>query len=152
MNLFRIRGVVLNNYDLGEQDKIVVFYTPSGMLKVVARGARRIKSRFAPAVHLPSYSDLLIYRKKQASMGTLTDCRIRYLFPAIRKDILRFAYACYLAEIFFSFLQEEKGSEKLFYLLLKTFFILERAKKENFPVLVLSFKLKFLYLWVILLS
>jgi len=146
MNLLKTQGLVLNNYDLSEQDKIVVFYTPSGMLKVVAKGARRVKSRFAPMVHLPSYSDLLIYKKPASGMGTLGDCRIRYLFPEIRRDIFRFAYASYLAEIFLSFLKEGKKNKGLFYLLLKTLFLLEWEKRENFRILTLSFKLKFLRL------
>ena len=56
MNILKTRGIVLKDYELFEQDKIVTFYTQDfGMLKVVAKGARKIKSRFSAVVQFPSY-------------------------------------------------------------------------------------------------
>lgn len=147
MNTLKTRGIALRDYELSEQDKIVTFYTRNrGVLKVVAKGARKIKSRFAAAVQFPSYVDIFVYNSKSSGMGTLTDCSRRYLFPAIKKDIIRFAHASHVAEILLSSLKEEQGNEALFRLLLRVFFLLEKERKDNFEILTSSFKLKLLHI------
>lgn len=146
MSLIKSSGIVLRDYDLSEQDKIVVFYTLKfGLIRVVAKGARKIKSRFAPAIQFPSYTDLLIYRGRNSSLGTLSDCRIRCSFSRIREDILRYAYASYLAEIFLSFLEEGGAASSLFYMLVKALSLLEKGERENFKILISAFGLKFLH-------
>ena len=147
MNILKTRGIVLKDYELFEQDKIVTFYTQNfGMLKVVAKGARKIKSRFSAAVQFPSYVDILVYKKEGTGMGILTDCGVRHLFSKIRKNILKFAYASYLAEILLSSLKGTQVNEELFYLLLRVLFFLEQGKKEDFEMLISSFKLKLLHI------
>lgn len=146
MRFLKTGGLVLTGFDLMEQDKIVVFYTPSGMLKVVVKGARRIKSRFAPLVSLPCYAELLIYRKRESEMGILTDGKIKHLFPGIRGDIFKFAQANHLAEVVLFSTREGKEDREIFDLLLKTFFMIEREKRENLEIVSLAFKLKFLHL------
>ena len=145
MNFIKTKAIALRDYKLSDQDKIVTFYTFStGLIKVVAKGARRIKSRFAPIAQFPSYSDILIYRKNPTKMGILTECSIKSLFPKIREDILRFAYASHLAEIYLSAIKEEQINKELFYLMLNTLFLLEKEKYENLKILLSSSKLKFL--------
>lgn len=145
-NLLKTPGIALKDYELSEQDKIVVFYTrDQGMLRVVAKGARKIKSRFAAAVQFPSYVDIFVYRKKLSRMGILTDCKRRYLFPGIKGDIFKFAYASHLTEILLCSIKEE-ANQSLFFLLLRIFFLLEKRKKEEFEALVSCFKLKLLHI------
>ncbi len=147
MNILKTRGIVLRDYELFEQDKIVTFYTQDfGMLKVVVKGARKIKSRFSAVVQFPSYIDILVYKKKGTGMGILTDCGVRHLFFKIRKNILKFAYASYLAEILLSSLKESQVNEELFYLSLRVLFSLEQGKKEDFEMLISFFKLKLLHI------
>ena len=146
MTFLRTPAVVLRDYELSEQDKIVVFYSlKSGLIKVVVKGARRIKSRFAPAIQFPSYNDLLIYKKENSTLGILSDCKVRCSFPKIRKDILRFAYASYVAEVFLSFLEEGETSGNLFYLLVEALSQLEQGEKKDFKSLICAFGLKLLY-------
>lgn len=147
MNFIKTQGIALRDYELSEQDKIVAFYTfQCGLLKVVAKGARKIKSRFAAAVQFPCYSDILIYRKKTTGIGVLSECRIKHPFPKIREDILKFAYASHLAEIYLSAVEEEQINKELFYLMLRILILLEKEKKENLKILISSFKLKFLHI------
>jgi len=147
MHIFKTRGIALKNYDLSEQDKIVIFYTQDyGILKAVAKGARRIKSRLAGLVQFPSFVDILIYRKKPFHLGIIGDCNTRYLFPEIRKDILKFAYASYVAEILLFSLKEGEANKDLFYLLLRALFLIEHKQRDKFEPLITSFKLKLLYI------
>lgn len=145
MILYKTEAVVLRDYDLGDQDKIVVFYSPKyGKIKVVAKGARRIKSRFAPLVQLLSYDILLIHKNGEKSLDTLNEGEIKYYFPEIKKDLLRFAYSCYLVELVDKFVGEREPHPFLFQLLLKTLFLLEKGSKYTLNLLMRSFELKLL--------
>ncbi|MFQ5835482.1 MAG: DNA repair protein RecO [bacterium] len=145
MNLYKTEVIVLRDYDLGEQDKIVVFYSRRyGKIKVVAKGARRIKSRFAAQVQPPSYDSVVIHRATRSGLDTLSECKINYPFIGIRKNLLRFAYSCYLAELIDKFLGEEQPNSHLFELLVKTLFYLERIPKENLSLLMRSFEMRLL--------
>ena len=145
MSLFKTYAIVLRDYDLGEQDKIVVFYSRRyGKIKVVAKGARRIKSRFAAQVQPSSYNTVVIHKATRSGLDTLTECKINYPFIGIRKNLLRFAYSCYLAELIDKFLQEEQPNSHLFELLVKTLFCLERISKQKLSLLMRSFEVKLL--------
>ena len=145
MRLYKSEVIVLRDYDLGEQDKIVVFYSRRyGKIKVVAKGARRTKSRFAAQVQPPSYNSLVIHEATRSGLDTLNECKINYPFIGIRKNLLRFAYSCYLAELIDKFLGEEQPNSHLFELLVKTLFCLERIPKQNLSLLMRSFEIKLL--------
>lgn len=145
MILYKTEAIVLRDYDLGEQDKIVVFYSLKyGKIKVVAKGARRIKSRFAPLIQLLSYDILLIHKNGKKSLDTLNEGKIKYYFPEIKKDLLRFVYGCYLVELVDKLVDEEEPHPFLFQLLLKALFLLEKGSKHTLDLLMRSFELKLL--------
>ncbi len=145
MRLYKTEVVVLRDYDLGDQDKIIVFYSRRyGKIKVVAKGARRIKSRFAAQVQSPSYDSVVIHKAMRSDLHTLSECKINYPFMGIRKNLLRFAYSCYLVELIDKLLGEEQPNSHLFELLVKTLYCLERIPKQNLGLLMRSFEIKLL--------
>jgi DNA repair protein RecO (recombination protein O) len=59
---------VLRTYKLAEADKIVVCMThDAGLVRGVARGARRLKSRFGASLELWTVCDLTYFEKKGAN-------------------------------------------------------------------------------------
>jgi DNA repair protein RecO (recombination protein O) len=53
MPLVTTEAIVVGGYDLGEADRILVFYSRTkGKVRAVAEGARRIRSRFGGNVQL----------------------------------------------------------------------------------------------------
>jgi len=145
VRLYKTEVIVLRDYDLGDQDKIVIFYSRRyGKIKVIAKGARRIKSRFAALVQPPSYDSVVVHKATRSGLDTLSECKINYPFIGIRKNLLRFAYSCYLAELIDKFLEEEQPNSHLFELLVKTLFCLERIRKQNLTLLMRSFEIKLL--------
>lgn len=145
MNIYKTEAIVLKDYDLGEQDKIIVFYSRRyGKIKVIAKGARRIKSRFAPLIQPPSYNSLLIYENRKGNLDVLRECVAKYQFLKIKKDLLRFAYVCYLFEIIDKFTEQGEPQFSLFRLLLKILFLMENISKCSLNLLIESFQLKLL--------
>lgn len=145
MNIYRTEAIVLKDYDLGEQDKIVALYSRKyGKIKVVAKGARGIKSRFASLIQPLSYNSLLIYKNRKEGLDILSECVAKYQFLKIKKDLVKFAYACYLTELIDKLTEEEESQFLLFQLLLRALFILEETSQCSINLLIEGFQLKLL--------
>src|SRR5205823_4173253 len=66
MTLYRDTGVVLRTYRLGEADRIVVLMTAQhGKVRAVAKGVRKVKSRFGGRLEPISHASLLLYEGRQ---------------------------------------------------------------------------------------
>lgn len=145
MNLYKTKAVVLKDYDLKEQDKIVVFYSLRyGKIRIVVKGGRKIKSKFAPAIQPPSYLNLLVYRNTRGGMDTLSESQVMCPFLGIRRDLVKFAYSSYLAELVIKLSAEREALPDLFRLLLKTLFLIEKISKKDLNISIHSFELKLL--------
>lgn len=145
MNIYKTEAIVLKDYDLGEQDKIVVFYSRRyGKIRAIAKGARRIKSRFAGVIQPPSYNSLLIYKNRKGSLDVVSECVAKYQFLGIKKDLVRFAYVCYLIELIDKLTEEGESESSLFRILLKSLFLMESISKCSLDLLIESFQLKLL--------
>jgi len=145
MTFYKTEAIVLRDYDLGEQDKIVVFYSRNyGKIKIVTKGARRIKSKFSSAIQPPSYDMLVVYKSQRGDLDTLSECKIKHPFIKIRKSLVRFAYSSYLAELIIKLTEDGEPAPVLFYLLLKSLFLLERVPEQNLNLLSRGFELKLL--------
>ena len=146
MATFETEGIVLKHFDLGESDKIITFYTrDQGKVRAVANGVRKSKSRISGLVLPFSYNNIKIYQGK--SLAKINHIENKYSFPELREDLLKMAYASYIAEISAKTGQEDKPNELLFSLILKTFYNI-RNTDENDPkkldLINISFKGKLL--------
>ena len=83
MPLLRTEGIVLQAWDLGEHDRLVTLYTRDhGRLAVVARGARRLRSRFAGALELFTWGDAVGFEREGRALVQLDHFDIRQPLPA----------------------------------------------------------------------
>ncbi|AZR73145.1 DNA repair protein RecO [Anoxybacter fermentans] len=123
MSLYKTEGVVLHQFELGEADKIITYYTRDrGKIRVVAKGVRRTLSSKASSTQLFTYADLLIYRGK--SLDKLSQTSIKESFSKLREDLLRMAYGTYILDLVKELTVEEDPNEAMFVLLLKTLHLL----------------------------
>lgn len=145
MRFYRTEAIVLADSDLGDQDKVITFFSKDyGKVKAVAKGARRLKSRFSPAIQMLSYVRAILYQSRRIAMDTLNECEINSSFLGIRNDLLRLAYGYYIAELIIKFIQGSETPQFLFDLLLKTLFLLEKIPKKSLFGLTRGFELKML--------
>ena len=88
---YRTQGYVLRRFNLGEADRIITFITPDkGKLKAVARGVRRMKSKFAGHLELFSHVELQIATGK--SLDVITSAKLIETPPELEYDQLGLAY------------------------------------------------------------
>jgi len=73
----RESAIVLRNIRLGESSKIVSVLTPTfGRVKVVAKGARQLRSRWASLLEPGNEVELMIYARPGRDLWTLGDAQL----------------------------------------------------------------------------
>ena len=88
MPLLRTEGIVLHAWDLGEHDRLVTLYTREhGRLSAVARGARRLRSRFSGALELFTWGDAVGFEREGRGLVRLDYFDIREPFRRLRDDL-----------------------------------------------------------------
>ncbi|MBC3185124.1 DNA repair protein RecO [Corynebacterium sp. zg-331] len=91
---YRDRAVVVRTHDFGEADRVVVLLTRGhGLVRAVAKGVRRSKSRFGSRVQL--FVDLDVHLYPGRSLATLTGAdTVAYYASGIIEDYARYTAAC----------------------------------------------------------
>lgn len=86
MSAIRTKAVVLRRTNYGEADRILQLLTPEhGKISVIAKGARREKSKLAGGIELFAVSDISV-RQGRSDLGTLTGAKLETYFEHIIED------------------------------------------------------------------
>ena len=95
----RTEGIVLRTYKLGEADRIVVLLTPDkGMVRAVAKGVRKTKSKFGSRLEQTTHIAMQIHIGK-SDLALITQVETLTYFPNIRDDFERLTKANALLEV-----------------------------------------------------
>jgi len=108
----------LRHYALGEADLIVVFYTLEfGRVRSVARGARRVRSRFGSAFQPFTRSELVFFEKEGQELTRVSACEVERSYYESLLSPEAAAIAAYFAELVIEFSVERDPNPPLFRLL-----------------------------------
>ena len=89
MKQLQSKAIVLSRTDYGEADRIITVLTPEqGKLSLMARGARRVRSKLAGGIELFSVVDVS-YIQGRGQIATLISARLVHYYSNIVKDIDR---------------------------------------------------------------
>lgn len=111
--IYRTEGIVVRRRDQGEADRVLTLCTPLGKLEVIARGARKIRSRKAAHIELFARSHFVIARAPR-SWDVVSQAETIEPRTILRSDLARGAYARYAAELLDRFFTEGEGGPALF--------------------------------------
>lgn len=96
--LYKLEGIVIRSMDYGEGHKIIsIFSREAGKMSVMARGAKKLKSRHGAITQLFTYGQFVVYKNSQ--MGTLSSGEIIDANQKLREDLEKGAFAAYIAEM-----------------------------------------------------
>ena len=124
-----VEGIVLRETETKETDKILTVLTRTeGKLAVVARGARRRRSRIAAAAQLLVYSEMTLYQKGNWSI--LDDASTIELFDGVRQDVELLALGSYFAELTELLTAEDVPAPEILSLLLNALYVLGTLPEE----------------------
>jgi len=100
---------------LSDTDKLVTFYTERfGKVKAVAKGARRIKSRYGASLEPLTLVSLIYFGKEHQALFRVNQCDIVEYHHEIRDSLDTFFYALYFIELLDSLTAEGHSDAKLF--------------------------------------
>ena len=93
MRVERTRAIVLRRTNYGEADRVMRLITPLGQRSVIAKGARREKSKLAGGIELFGITDIVI-NSGRGDLGILTSARLVHFYRHILEDYdrLQFGY------------------------------------------------------------
>lgn len=117
---YRVEAIVLRHADWGEADRILALYTRErGKLRVVAKGARRIKSR--KAGHLEPFTRVTLQLARGRDLPIVTQADTLDAYLALREDLVKAANASYVVELLDRFTYEDESENPaIFHLLTDT--------------------------------
>src|SRR5215204_1131902 len=115
MGLVETEGLVLKSYGLAEADKIVVFLTQEhGLVRGVAKGAKRLKSKFGGSLEPFSIVRLTFFQKEDRELVSIQQSEIIKSFFEIAVHPNTFQKFAYLVELLNDFAPPSDPNERLY--------------------------------------
>lgn len=94
----KIEGIVISEYPFEESSKIIKIFTKDGIISVIAKGSKKLKSPFFSVTSKLSYGVFNIVYKEN-NLSKLVDADILNDYRNIKKDIIKTSYATYITEL-----------------------------------------------------
>ena len=127
---YKATGINLKAMPMGEADRLVTVLTKEyGLIRAIAPGARKHKSRLAGRSGLFVINDLLFSKGK--SLDKMIQAETLKSFPGLSKDLAKLTASQYLAEIALAQALTDQPQEELYYLLIEHLSRLESATRPN---------------------
>jgi len=114
--LYRTEGIIIGRRDQGEADRVLRLSTPAGKVDVLAKGARKLRSRKAGHIELFTRSAFVLSRVPNY-WDIISQAETLDAHAELRSDLLRGTYARYAVELLDRFFTEGQGGTAVFDLL-----------------------------------
>lgn len=121
--LYTTEAIVLSRIDYGEADRILTVFTPGlGKLGIIAKGARRQKSRSGP--QLDYFARVTLHMARGRDLDVVTGAETVASYGRLRDDLAAYGHASYFAELVRTLTQEREENHRLYELLAKSLALL----------------------------
>lgn len=125
-------GIIIKVRSYGEANKHLTIYTKAyGKIHAVAKGAKKMKSRFGSAVDLFSETKLMLYKQAHADLYLLTQSQIATHFKNITGNVKKYTYASAVSDFINTFVPFGEKSHSLYELFSRTLEKLDTEKHED---------------------
>jgi DNA repair protein RecO (recombination protein O) len=143
MAILRGEGIVLKTHALGDTSRIVVVFTRDrGLIKLVAKGARRSPSRFGYALEPLSRSQFTYYWKPDRDLHLVSQAETIDPIGSRLADLTRLAHGQAALELVDRVVWGPEPQPELFDLLLATVEAAASAPVAALPATTLAFELQ----------
>ncbi len=147
MNNFVTDAINLKAYNLSESDKIIVMYSrDKGLIKGVAKGVKKPKSKLGARMDLLVANKLMLYKGK--NLDTICQAEALNTFNKIRQNMDKIFYSLYISEVVTNFgVEDDPCSNEIFELLYRALDAIAAASdKIEMLIAVLKFQMKMMFL------
>lgn len=115
MGLVETEGLVLKSYSLAEADKIVVLLTQDeGLVRGVAKGAKRLKSRFGGGLEPFSIVQVSYFQKEERELVSISQIELLKSYFESASEPEFFEKFAYLVELLIEFAPPHDPNENLY--------------------------------------
>jgi DNA repair protein RecO (recombination protein O) len=141
MGLVETEGLILKSYSLAEADKIIVFLTENeGLVRGVAKGAKRLKSRFGGSLEPFSVVQVTYFQKEDRELVSISNIELINSFFKQASDINFLGKFAYLVDLLTEFAPPHDPNERL-YRMAKICFKTASEDAESLESIVFYFQL-----------
>jgi DNA repair protein RecO (recombination protein O) len=118
MPLQTTEAIVIGGHNLGEADRIIPFFTRRlGKVRAVAKGARRVRSRFGGTLELFTLGELVFFEWPNRTLHAINEFSVTEPFAPLKADLERLSRGAYLVELAGAAVEDEEPNEEIFILL-----------------------------------
>jgi DNA repair protein RecO (recombination protein O) len=113
--VYETEALILRSYSLADADKIAVFLTRGfGVVKAVAKGAKKLKSRYGSALEPFTSVDLTYFLKDDHDLASIREIELRQsLFEtSTRPEVLK--TLSYFGRLLIEFVPPNEANEKIY--------------------------------------
>ena len=145
MNNYVTEAINLKSFNLNDADKIIVMYSKeNGLIKGVAKGVKKPKSKLGARMDLLMANSLQLLKGR--SLDTIIQAQTLNNFKKTREDIDKLILSSYISELVINLGEgSESASEEIYELLYKALNrISDSAEKKDALIAVIKFQLKIL--------
>ncbi len=145
MNNYVTEAINLKSYSLNDADKIIVMYSKdNGLIKGVAKGIKKPKSRLGARMDLLVANSLQLLKGR--NMDTIIQAQTVNNFRKTREDMDKLMLSSYVSELIVNFGEgSEAASKEIYELLYKALNKIADSKdKKDALIAVIKFQLKLL--------
>jgi len=143
METFVTDAINLKSYNLSEADKIIVMYSrDKGLIKGVAKGVKKPKSKLGARMDLLVANKLMLHKGK--NLNTISQAEALNTFNRTRQNMDKIFYSMYVSEVVNNFgVEDDPCSSVIFDLLYEALNTISKAEsKISVLCAVLKFQLK----------
>jgi DNA repair protein RecO (recombination protein O) len=142
---YSLTAINVGSFALGESDRIITLFSAErGLVRAVAKGARKPGTKIAGRADLLNVNKLML--AKGRSLDIIVQAEQIESFPKLRQDLFRLAYGLYYAELTAQFGQGLEDEAEIFLGYLCQAIGLQAEAKGEPALLCLDFELKLLEL------
>lgn len=139
-------AINLKNYPLNDNDSIVVMFSKTkGLMRAVAKGVKRPKSKLGARVQMFIANQLMLFEGK--NLDTIAQAQSVNTFSKIRSDLDKLSYSMYIAELVNNFcsndFNKDENYQEIYDLIFATYNkIASASTKEEIIFATLKFQIK----------
>jgi len=132
MPLLSTEAIVLSSLRLGEEDKLITFFTLTrGKISGVAKGARRFKNRFGASLEPFTQCHLVLFEKPNNKLARVSQADILYSFRKLREGWEQIERGTEMVRLLLRITPEEQPHPNLYHLLKEGLSFLETGGNRH---------------------
>ncbi len=108
--LKKVEGIIIKETSFGETSKIINILTKDGLIGVMAKGAKSLKSPLRSSTLSLTYAEFNLYYHED-KLSILKSADVINDFTNIKKDIVLISYMTYLCELASNVMKQNPNSE-----------------------------------------